>query len=200
MINLASYLQLLPDIFPELNNIAPWSIASIIEQTLLDKLKHLGSDYSVSGQIAIHKTARIEEHVVLKGPVIISANCFVGAHAYLRGGVFLGDQSVIGPGCEVKSSVILTNSALAHFNFVGDSWLGSGVNMEAGSVIANHFNERSDKTIHVLLNGKKTALDVIKFGALVGDKSKIGANAVLSPGTILPSSSTVKRLELIEQC
>lgn len=181
MINLASYLQLLPDIFPELNNIAPWSIASIIEQTLLDKLKHLGSDYSVSGQIAIHKTARIEEDVVLKGPVIISANCFVGAHAYLRCGVFLGDQSVIGPGCEVKSSVILTNSALAHFNFVGDSWLGSGVNMEAGSVIANHFNERLDKTIHVLLNGKKTALDVIKFGALVGDKSKIGANAVLSP-------------------
>ena len=200
MINLASYLQLLPSIFPELNNIAPWSISSVIEQKLLDKLKLLGNDYSVSGQIAIHKTARIEEHVVLKGPVIISANCFVGAHAYLRGGVFLGDQSVIGPGCEVKSSVILTNSALAHFNFVGDSWLGSGVNMEAGSVIANHFNERSDKTIHVLLNGKKTALDVIKFGALVGDKSKIGANAVLSPGTILPLSSTVKRLELIEQC
>jgi len=200
IISLASYLQLLPGIFPELNDIAPWSISSIIEQTLLDKLKHLGSDYSVTGQVAIHKTARIEEHVILKGPVIISANCFVGAHAYLRGGVFLGDQSVIGPGCEVKSSVILTNSALAHFNFVGDSWLGSGVNMEAGSVIANHFNERSDKTIHVLLRGKKTALDVIKFGALVGDKSKIGANAVLSPGTILPPSSVVKRLELVEQC
>lgn len=39
----------------------------------------------------------------------------------------------------------------------------------------------------------------IKFGALVGDDSKIGANAVLSPGTILEKKSIVKRLELIEQ-
>jgi tetrahydrodipicolinate N-succinyltransferase len=34
---------------------------------------------------------------------------------------------------------------------------------------------------------------------LVVDNSKIGANAVLSPGTILEKNSIVKRLELIEQ-
>ncbi|MBA4055555.1 MAG: LpxA family transferase, partial [Marivirga sp.] len=135
-----------------------------------------------------------------KGTIIISEGCFIGAHAYIRGGVFLGNQSVIGPGCEVKSSLILRNSALAHFNFVGDSLVGSMVNMEAGSVIANHYNERKDKTITVLIKGKKIAINVTKFGALVGDHTRIGANAVLSPGTILESNSVVKRLALIEQC
>jgi UDP-N-acetylglucosamine diphosphorylase / glucose-1-phosphate thymidylyltransferase / UDP-N-acetylgalactosamine diphosphorylase / glucosamine-1-phosphate N-acetyltransferase / galactosamine-1-phosphate N-acetyltransferase len=136
----------------------------------------------------------------LKGPIIISNGCFIGAHAYLRGGVYLGDKSVIGPGCEVKSSLIMSGSALAHFNFVGDSLVGSYVNMEAGSIIANHYNERLDKTIFVMLDKKKIETSATKFGALVGDHTKIGANAVLSPGTILKPQSIVKRLELIEQC
>jgi hypothetical protein len=38
-----------------------------------------------------------------------------------------------------------------------------------------------------------------KFGALVGDHSKIGANAVLSPGTLLLPHTLVRRLELVEQ-
>jgi len=94
----------------------------------------------------------------------------------------------------------MSGSALAHFNFVGDSLIGSYVNMEAGSIIANHYNERLDKTLYVMLNKKKTKIEVTKFGALVGDHSKIGANAVLSPGTILLPESVVKRLELVEQC
>jgi hypothetical protein len=77
--------------------------------------------------------------------------------------------------------------------------LGSLVNLEAGAVIANHYNERTDRLIKVTLEGKTYHTGVDKFGALVGDESKIGANAVLSPGTILPGKSNVKRLELIDQ-
>lgn len=200
MIQIKSYLQDLGVFFPQLQNELPWNIPAGIEQLLTQKISTLSNDYNIKGNIAIHKSARIEEHTILKGAIIISEGCFVGAHAYIRGGVFLGNQSVIGPGCEVKSSLILKNSALAHFNFVGDSIVGSGVNMEAGSVIANHYNERKDKTITVLIDGKKTAINVTKFGALVGDHTRIGANAVLSPGTILEQHSIVKRLELVEQC
>jgi len=200
MISITPYLQQFPILFPKLEKELPWNIISNIERILINMIKTLSTDYVINGEMAIHKTARIEEHVILKGPIIISEGCFVGAHAYLRGGVFLGSHGVIGPGCEVKSSFIMQNSALAHFNFVGDSLLGSMVNLEAGSVIANHFNERSDKTIYVLINGKKTPIAVTKFGAMVGDQTKIGANAVLSPGSILEPKSIVKRLELVEQC
>jgi bifunctional N-acetylglucosamine-1-phosphate-uridyltransferase/glucosamine-1-phosphate-acetyltransferase GlmU-like protein len=117
----------------------------------------------------------------------------------MRGGIFIGENSVVGPGCEVKSSLIMSGSALAHFNFVGDSLLGSFVNMEAGSIIANHFNERLDKTIYIVIDQKKVKITSTKFGAVVGDHSKIGANAVLTPGTILNPESIVKRLELVDQ-
>jgi NDP-sugar pyrophosphorylase family protein len=178
----------------------PWHLTQQVQQLIESRIKTLNDDYDIKGNQAIHKTAVVEDHVVLKGPVIISANCFVGAHAYLRGGVFLGNKVSIGPGCEIKSSFIMPESAIAHFNFVGDSVIGSQVNMEAGSIIANHHNDRENKTIEVVINGNKIKTDSEKFGALVGDHTKIGANAVLSPGTILPQKSIVKRLELVEQC
>ena len=196
--NLSLYLQQFNSLFPELNPSSPWSITTRAQEIILQKIKTLCTNYTISNNVAIHKTAVIEEHVVTKGPIIISANCFVGAHAYLRGGVFLADYVSIGPSSEVKSSFIMPYTALAHFNFVGDSLLGSHVNMEAGSIIANHLNERDDKTIFVMIDGNRIAIDVTKFGAVVGDHSKIGANAVLSPGTILQQNTIVKRLELIE--
>jgi len=200
MFVLSNYIQEFYSVFPEFDLIETWGMPRLIEPTLIKRLSVLGDEYSINGLTAIHKTALVEENVIFKGPVIVSAKCFIGAHAYIRGGVFLGEQCVVGPGCEVKSTAIMSKSALAHFNFVGDSLIGSGVNMEAGSIIANHFNEREDKTIYSMIDGRKTALGVVKFGAVVGDGSKIGANAVLSPGTILAAASVVKRLELIEQC
>lgn len=178
----------------------PWHITKNIQQWIVEKIASLDSAYEVKNDIAIHKTAAIEPHVILKGPVIVGPRCFIGSHAYLRGGVFMDEKVSIGPGCEVKSSFLFAGASLAHFNFVGDSILGSNVNMEAGSIIANHFNERDDKTIFVLLDGNVHTTGATKFGALVGDGTKIGANAVLSPGTILRQNSIVKRLELIQQC
>jgi UDP-N-acetylglucosamine diphosphorylase / glucose-1-phosphate thymidylyltransferase / UDP-N-acetylgalactosamine diphosphorylase / glucosamine-1-phosphate N-acetyltransferase / galactosamine-1-phosphate N-acetyltransferase len=200
MLQYSTYLKNFLTNFPDLEKDLPWNIVASVQNTILQKIKSLSSEFKIKQDIAIHKNAQIEENVTLKGPIIVSNGCFIGAHAYMRGGVYLGEKSIIGPGCEVKSSLIMSGSALAHFNFVGDSLIGSYVNMEAGSIIANHYNERLDKTIYVMLNKKKTKIEVTKFGALVGDHSKIGANAVLSPGTILLPESVVKRLELVEQC
>ena len=199
MIDIQLYISSFNQLFPGLKELLPWQITESVSVLVEEKIKTLSSEYSIQNNIAIHKNARIEEHVVLKSPIIISAGCFIGAHAYLRGGVFLGEGASIGPGCEIKSSFIMPLAALAHFNFAGDSIVGSQVNMEAGSIIANHYNERSDKTIKVLINNKEYITTSTKFGALVGDRAKIGANAVLSPGTILLPDSIVKRLELIEQ-
>ena len=98
-----------------------------------------------------------------------------------------------------KNFLVFSNSALAHFNFVGDSLIGSGVNLEAGAVVANCFNERTSKEVDVLVKTRRIHTGLDKFGALVGDQSKIGANAVLSPGTVLPRQSIIKRLQLVEQ-
>jgi acetyltransferase-like isoleucine patch superfamily enzyme len=66
-------------------------------------------------------------------------------------------------------------------------------------VIANHRNERKEKEIRAAIGGKQRRTGVEKFGALVGDRSRIGAHAVLAPGTILRPDSIVARLALIDQ-
>ncbi|HEY9047460.1 MAG TPA: DapH/DapD/GlmU-related protein [Ohtaekwangia sp.] len=199
MIDIQLYIPSFYSLFPELKSLLPWEITAQAPALIQEKIKTLSSDYIIRDAVAIHKDARVEEHVIIKSPAIISAGCFIGAHAYIRGGVFLGEGASIGPGCEIKSSFIMPRAALAHFNFAGDSIVGSQVNMEAGSIIANHYNERADKTIKVLINNKEYITTSTKFGALVGDGTRIGANAVLSPGTILLPNAIVKRLELIEQ-
>ena len=112
---------------------------------------------------------------------------------------FLDNNVRIGPSSEIKSSIICAETAIAHLNYIGNSIVGQNVNFEAGSIAANHYNERSNKRILVKWNDEVIDIEVEKFGAVVGDNSKIGANGVLSPGTILPKNSIVKRLELIEQ-
>ena len=199
MLRLSDYVARFNTLFPDLSHLLPWQVVAAASEILSDKIKMLPDEYVVQGLVAIHRDARVEEHVILKGPVIISAGCFIGAHAYIRNGVYIGEKTSIGPGCEVKSSFIMPGAALAHFNFAGDSIIGSGVNMEAGSIIANHYNERTDKLIDVMLQGHRYATGITKFGALVGDNTRIGANAVLSPGTILTPRSIVRRLELVEQ-
>jgi NDP-sugar pyrophosphorylase family protein len=198
MINASQFISRFPEVlgsFPE----SPWHLPSVAERVIMQKAKMLTSEYRQTGSAYIHHSATVEPHVTMKGAIIIGPGCFIGAHAYLRGGVFLDEGVVIGPGCEVKSSFIFRKSALAHFNFAGDSIIGEGVNMEAGSILANHYNERADKTIRALIDGNVVVLPVVKFGSLIGDGTKIGANAVLSPGTVLPRASVVKRLELVEQ-
>jgi NDP-sugar pyrophosphorylase family protein len=177
----------------------PWEVTKKLPGILEEMIRHLDDGYSVKDGVAVHQSATVEKGVVLKGPAIISEDCFIGAHAYIRGGVYLGKGTTVGTGCEIKTSIVMHRSAIAHFNFVGDSLIGSNVNFEAGSIVANHYNERADKQIWVVMDGGWVSTNTEKFGALVGDHCKIGANAVLSPGTILAKGTVVKRLELVEQ-
>ncbi|WP_307698845.1 LpxA family transferase [Variovorax boronicumulans] len=202
-IDLASYIAGFA-----VSHLAPWSASMPWELTmqapqivrlLLAELPD--EEYAVKGDIAIHRSARVEAGAVLKGPLILGADCFVAAGAYLRGGNWIDARCTIGPGTELKSSFVFAGTALAHFNFVGDSVIGAGVNMEAGSIVCNHRNERAAKEIFVR-SGEGGALQPTgceKFGALVGDGARIGANAVIAPGALLRPGHVVGRASLLDQ-
>lgn len=136
---------------------------------------------------------------MLKGPAIIGPHAFIGANAYLRGGAFVDQGCVVGPCCELKSSFLFQGAKLAHLNFVGDSLLGTDVNIEAGAIIANHRNELADKQIRIRWQGETVDTGVSKFGALVGNGAKVGANAVIAPGALLAPGTQVPRLGLVDQ-
>lgn len=200
MIKTIEFIENFGCYFPDnISNTEPWNIVNDLDKILLNKIKQLSSDYKIEGNTAIHKTAVIEQGVILKGTIIISENVYIGAHAYLRGPILLGKSVKIGPGSEIKQSFISDNTAVAHFNYIGNSLIGQNINFEAGSICANHYNERKIKNISVIYKDNIINTHSDKFGSLLGDNSRVGANAVLSPGTILEKNTIVKRLQLIEQ-
>jgi len=184
----------------QLPDAPPWDICADIVALMEAAITRLPAAFarSVPG-VAIHETATVETGAVLKAPCIIGPNCFVAAGAYLRGGVRLARNVILGPSVEVKSSLIGEGSKAAHFNFIGDSVIGADVNIEAGAIVANYRNEWTAKEI-ICFDGTqliRTGRD--KFGSLIGDGCRIGANAVLAPGTILAPATAVPRLALIDQ-
>ena len=187
--------------FPFLDlSIRPWQVTAQLPM-VLEQLAGLlsSSSFRNLGGVLVHNTATIEAGAVVKAPAIISDRCFIASTAYVRGGVFFDRGVIIGPGCEVKATVIMADSTLAHFNFVGDSIIGADVNIEAGAVVANHYNERRDKEVSIYVRGQEIRLGTEKFGAVIGDHCRLGANAVLSPGTVLEPNVVVSRLALVDQ-
>lgn len=180
-------------------DLTPWELVSNAPERVRELLKQLpDDDYQVLDDIAVHRTAQVEEGAILKAPLIIGAGCFIAAGAYLRGGCWLDEHCIIGPGAELKSSFVFGGSKLAHFNFVGDSVLGAGVNLEAGSIVANYRNERADKAVNVRVDDVLVPTGCDKFGALLGDGSRLGANAVVAPGGLLRPGTVIRRLALYD--
>lgn len=179
----------------------PWDFTTNASMIVLELIGMLANtdEYKIGNNIAIHKSAEIETGVTLKGPLIIGPGCFIANSAYLRGGNWLESNCILGPGVELKSSYMFSGSKLAHFNFVGDSILGSSVNLEAGSIIANYRNERENKDIFVRHKNALINTGTDKFGALIGDECRIGANAVIAPGTLMMRNTVLARLALFDQ-
>lgn len=133
----------------------------------------------LTGQVFVHETANIGPYAYIEGPAYIGPDVTIAHTAYLRGPVVLGPGAVVGHASEVKRSVFLSKARAAHFNYVGDSILGSHVNLGAGVKLAN-FKAFGDE---ITIDGKPSGHR--KFGAAIGDYCSVGCNAVLSPGTVM---------------
>jgi len=199
--NLTPYVK---NLYWELPNLkkyeSPWEIINDLDQIIKYLLSNLPyHEYKIKNRIAIHKSAIIENNVTLKENTIIGENSIIKSGAYLRDGVYIGKGVNIGANSEIKQSIIFNKSRIAHLNYVGNSIIGEDVNLEAGSILANHFNEFKNKKIQVLVDNKIIQTNVTKFGSLIGDESRIGANSVLNPGTILKRNAVIGRLTHIDQ-
>ncbi|PUB41626.1 LpxA family transferase [Pseudomonas sp. GV047] len=195
MIRLADYIaNLAQSPLAPWADLAPWALVAQALAVVRQMLAELpADDYRVHDEVAIHRTAIVEPGALLKPPLIIGAHCFIASGSLLRGGCWVDEHCIIGPGAELKTTFMFSGSKLAHFNFVGDSVLGHGVNLEAGSIVANYRNERDDKEVLVRVDGVLQRSGCDKFGALLGDQCRIGANAVLAPGGLLVPGSVVGR-------
>ena len=149
-------------------------------------------------KVLIGKGTILEPSAIIKGPAIIGKHCEIRQGAYIRGNVIVGNHCIIGHATEIKNSIVMNHTEAGHFNYIGDSILGSYVNMGAGSRLANvQFRSHEEKKqeliepIIIPLVGKEVETGLQKFGAILGDNVELGCNVVLCPGTLMAKDSWV---------
>jgi len=140
-------------------------------------------------RVFLEKGVIVEPFALVAGPCYFSEGTQVRHGAYVRGSVFTGKGAVIGHTTEVKNSIFLNQAKAAHFAYVGDSFLGNYVNLGAGTKLANLKFLKREVTFS--LNGEVLHTKMKKLGAILGDASQTGCNAVLQPGTVLGKGSFV---------
>ncbi|MFZ5803699.1 MAG: glucose-1-phosphate thymidylyltransferase [Acidobacteriota bacterium] len=139
--------------------------------------------YLLSGPVFIAEDVEIEPGVVIRGPVLLDRGCRVRTGAYLRGPVLCGEGAVVGAHSELKNAILLPQAHAPHQNYVGDSILGRGVNLGAGTILSNVKNVGGEITIPV--GEEKVRTGLRKLGAILGDGCKTGCNTVTNPGVLM---------------
>ncbi len=137
----------------------------------------------ISNQVFIGAGTIIEQGAVLKGPAWIGENCHIRSGCYVRENVIVGNGVVMGNSCEFKNCILFDEAQVPHFNYVGDSILGHRAHLGAGVILSNVKLDHSE--IHVSAPDGEIATGLTKFGAVIGDRTEIGCNAVINPGSIL---------------
>ena len=136
------------------------------------------------GRAHIGEGTVVEPGAFIEGPTWIGKNCVVRSGAYIRGNVIAGDHCVLGNSSEFKNCVLFDKVETPHFNYVGDSILGYRAHLGAGVILSNVRLDRRDVVVRDV-EGETYDTGLRKFGAIIGDRTEIGCNSVISPGSVL---------------
>lgn len=143
-------------------------------------------------RIRIGQGTLVESGATIKNNTIIGENCEVRQGAYLRGNCFIGDHCTVGHTTEMKNSIFIHHVEAGHFAYIGDTIIGSFVNLGAGTKISNlEFRSLEAKQhdqfpeIKFRYDEKPVSTGISKFGAIIGDGVETGCNSVLSPFVFL---------------
>ncbi|MCL1886558.1 MAG: bifunctional UDP-N-acetylglucosamine diphosphorylase/glucosamine-1-phosphate N-acetyltransferase GlmU [Betaproteobacteria bacterium] len=155
----------------------------------------LGDHVSIGSNCYIRETmigngVEIRPFCHLDGATV-GAESIIGPYARLRPGADLGEEVHIGNFVEIKNSRVAAQSKANHLAYVGDSTVGSRVNIGAGTITCNYDGINKHKTI-------------IEDDAFIGTNCelvapvRVGAGATVGAGTTLtkdapPNSLTVSR-------
>src|SRR5207302_1627238 len=137
----------------------------------------------ISNTVFIGSGTIVEQGAVIKGPDWIGEKCHIRSGCYERENVIVSDGVVMGNSCEFKNCILCDEAQVPHFNYVGDSILGFRAHLGAGVILSNV--KLDHREISVAAADGNIATGLTKFGAIVGDRTEIGCNAVINPGSIL---------------
>ena len=99
----------------------------------------IGPKVKIGNNVSIKSFSHIEE-------TKIERNVVIGPYARLRPGTVLKSGAKIGNFVETKKSVIGKNSKVNHLSYVGDTTIGKGSNIGAGTITCNYDGVNKNKT------------------------------------------------------
>lgn len=179
----------------------PWDLFNMTEALFQNmKFKNLGQIEKgaiIKGDLYLGKNTIIKSGTYIEGPVYIGNDCKVGPNAYLRQNTIIENNCSIGAGVEIKNSIIGPNTNINHLSYVGDSIIGSNVNLGAGTITANLRHD--GETVKSLVKNALIDTKRKKLGAIVGDNVKTGVNTVIFPGRKIWPNKTTHPQEKVEK-
>ncbi len=169
-----------------LNLSYPWDLLSANESLLTEaRAQNLGEveeNVVIKGEVSIGKNTVVRSGSYIVGPAIIGDGCDIGPNCYIRPCTSIGDGCHIGSAVEVKNSIVMKGSKVAHHNYVGDSVIGEYCNLGAGTKIANLRLDEKDVEVAGINTGRR------KLGAIIGDRVETGINASINVGSVIGSN------------
>ena len=175
----------------------PWEVLPKIKDFIIALGNTLDTNiYEKKGEnIWIAKSAKVAPTAYISGPVIIGEETEIRHCAFIRGNAIVGNHCVVGNSTELKNVILFNNVQVPHYNYVGDSILGSRSHMGAGSITSN---VKSDKKL-VIVKTESECMEtgLKKFGAMIGDNVEVGCNSVLNPGTVIGKNSNIYPLSCV---
>lgn len=120
---------------------------------------------------------RILENCVIED-AIIGPDCRIGPFSRVRPGTALSGRNHIGNFVEIKKSDVGEGSKINHLSYIGDSTVGKGVNIGAGTITCNYDGANKFRTI-------------IGDNAFVGSDSQLVAPVEIGAGATIGAGSTI---------
>lgn len=139
------------------------------------------------GAIIIANNAKVEPNAIIYGP------CAIGEGSIVRGGAKLGHGTTLGKKCriggEVEECIFAACSNKQHEGFMGHSYVGSWVNIGAGSCTSDLKNNYG--LVKAWSAGRMRETGRRFLGATIGDHSKIAIGSRLNTGTVIGFNANV---------
>lgn len=122
-------------------------------------------DVEIAAGSVVHSFSHLES-------AVLGAQCSVGPYARLRPGTVLGDGARIGNFVETKNATLGNGSKANHLTYIGDSTIGEGCNIGAGTITSNYDGANKHPTV-------------------LGDRVFVGSNSTLVAPVIIESDGFV---------
>jgi bifunctional UDP-N-acetylglucosamine pyrophosphorylase/glucosamine-1-phosphate N-acetyltransferase len=143
--------------------------------------------YPEDGMIIVESGTRILGQSIIFGNNYIGENCDVYNSLLRETTVLLGNNKV--SSSEIKNSTLGYGSNAPHFNYLGDSYLGSNCNLGAGTKIANTRHDSKPIKMFIEKKGRLVNTGFRKLGIFTGNNVKFGINSsVGQPGLLIGSN------------